>query len=198
MTIPQVSVAHGTIGEADVDVLVNASNTQLRLGSGVSAAIRQSCGAGFQERLDRIVEEHGAIEPGDVIITDAHQHPRAKHVAHVAVMDYRPGASEPRPTLARVRLGCERLWPAVAALGPGTAIGMVALGAGTGGLGLRDSIAVACETLRACGDPRIARVVFCAYALHEAVNTLAVVRRHFAVDVAHLDPRIVELADADP
>ena len=73
----QIDVWHGSIGDADVDVLVNASNTILKLGSGVSHAIRLSCGPEFQPHLDEVLAARGGgIEPGDVVLTHAGAHPR--------------------------------------------------------------------------------------------------------------------------
>jgi O-acetyl-ADP-ribose deacetylase len=193
-----ILVEHGSIGDCDVDVLVNASNTALALGSGVSAAIRATCGPGFQQHLDEIVRARGgSVSPGDVVVTGAHGHPRARHVAHVAVMDYRDGSPEGmKPTLQRVRQGCAHLWDAIEALGS-VSVGMVALGAGTGGLGLHDSVEVACETLRdhLARGSRVGKVVFVAYALHEYANTLAVVRRFFDVDTTGVPDEILAFGD---
>lgn len=197
-----ISVWHGSIGDADVDVLVNASNTQLRLGSGVSAAIAASCGAGFQARLTALLQERwpGGMEPGDVVITDAHSHAQASHVAHVAVMDYRERAdARPRPDAARIERGCAELWRQIAALPRQVSVGMVALGAGTGGMGLRDSVSIACRALqRQLEDDAggITRVVFVAYDQLEFVNTLAAVRDHFDVDLSDIDPAAIRLLEA--
>ena len=197
----RIRVWHGSIGDADVDVIVNASNTQLRLGSGVSAAVAASCGAGFQARLTALREERwpGGMEPGDVVLTDANAHPRAKHVAHVAVMDYRdrPDA-RPRPDDVRIERGCTELWRQLAALPAPVSVGMVALGAGTGGMGLRDSVSIACRALARqleADAGAINEVVFVAYDGLEFVNTLAAVRDHFDVDLAGIDPDALRMLE---
>src|SRR6185295_15641710 len=111
------------------------------------------------------------LEPGAVLITDAGTHPRARWVAHVAVMDYRDQPNvEPRPTLARIEHGARALWSLCEGLDASAlSIAMVALGAGTGGLGLRDSVGIACRTLsehlEATPATKIARVIFVAWSL---------------------------------
>ncbi len=181
-----IAVQHGDIGATDVDLLVNASNTVLRLGSGVSGAIRRACDPAFQDQLDKLLADTSpdGLEPGAVVMTDAPGHPRARLVAHVAVMDYRQVAGAiPRPDLARIETGARNLWTTICALAEPVSVAMVALGAGTGGIGLRDSVNVACRTLKNQLDNEpgaLKRVVFVAYDLIEYINTAAVVRQHFA------------------
>ena len=192
-----VRVEHGSIGDAKVSVLVNASNTILRLGTGVSAAIGASCGKPLRDELEQLrVETPDGWEPGAVAITSAGNHPHARYVAHVAVMDYRPiPNARPRPDLNRIRLGYENLWSSLAQLDGPLSVGTVALGAGTGGLGLRDSIRIACETLKQAAPNNIGSVTFVAYQLHELVNTVAVVRDHFDLPLDDFDPELIRLVD---
>ncbi len=190
----RVSVIQGSLTDGSELVLVNASNTNLILGSGVSGAIRRACGDDYQERIQSALKARfgGPMGPGDVLVTDAGAHGRAKWVAHVAVMDYRPGADVVRPTLDRIRTGCERLWDAIeliGAKGP-LSVAMVALGAGVGGLSVRESTQIACETLKAHmaihAQSRIERVVFYGLQLHELVEMAEVVTRHFPEAEAEL------------
>lgn len=186
MSAPSIEVRQGNVTDADVDVLVNASNTLGRLGSGVSNAIRIACGAGFQESILRALRPRGgALQPGDVLLTHAGTHPRAKFVLHVAVMDYREGARQSFPDEARIRRGSAGVWRAVEEqLPPGSwSIGMVALGAGTGGLGERLPTAITCaslqEHLAGRTSTKIGRVVFHGYSMPEYANVLDVVRASF-------------------
>jgi O-acetyl-ADP-ribose deacetylase (regulator of RNase III) len=195
----EVAVWHGSIGDADVDVLVNASNTILKLGSGVSYAIGQSCGPGFQGVLDALLRDRyrGGLEPGAVVMTDAHQHLRAKDVAHVAVMDYREGAHiVSRPDADRLRRGYDALFAAIAASPDGPhSVAVVALGAGTGGFGLRQSVGLACERLahhlETAGG--ISQVLFVAYDALECANTFEAVKEHFDVDPSTLSADVRSL-----
>ncbi|MBK7863158.1 MAG: macro domain-containing protein [Archangiaceae bacterium] len=177
----KVRVAEGSLTDGTETLLVNASNTNLQLGSGVSGAIRRSCGPGFQAELEALlVARGGALEPGEVVVTGAGSHPRAKYIAHVAVMDYRQGVTAGSfPTLERVKQGCAGLWAAIAALPEEVSVAMPALGAGTGGLGLVDSVEAACSSLIASGSKQVSAVTFYGFALHEFLATADVVCRYF-------------------
>ncbi len=185
----RIEVRQGSVTDGDVDVLVNASNTLGQLGTGVSAAIRRACGAGFQGVVDdALAARGGATEPGAVWLTHAGTHPRARFVAHVAVMDYRADATRRAPDAARIQRACAALWTVLETLPhDGLSVGMVALGAGTGGLGERLPTELACKTLRAHRAARpstkIARVVFFGYTPLEFANVADVVAAHFDVDL---------------
>ena len=183
----QVEVVQGSLTSGSELVLVNASNTGVMLGSGVSGAIAQACGEGYQERIrDELQSKRGGVlPPGDVLVTGAGAHPTAKWIAHVAVMDYRPGAEQKGPTLDRIRTGCERLWDAIEQIDAPEplSVAMVALGAGVGRIDLRDSTRIACETLKAHGaihtKTRIGKVVFYGYKPQEFTAMREVVAAHF-------------------
>jgi O-acetyl-ADP-ribose deacetylase (regulator of RNase III) len=181
-----IELRQGSVTDADVDVLVNASNTLLQLGSGVSGAIRIACGRGYQAFLDQVcAEAGGGLEPGAVVVTHAGSHPRARWIAHLAVMDYRPNAELRGPDEARLRRGTLELMDALAGIPEqGISVGMVALGAGTGNLGVRLPTTIACELLRERAPENVKRVVFHGFTLVEHLNVLDVVRRYFPVDLS--------------
>lgn len=193
--VVKVSVRQGSVVDADVDVLVNASNTEAWLGSGVSGAIRAACGPGFQEHIAGALRARfgRSMEPGEVLITDAGTHARARHVAHVAVMDYREGAGESAPDAEIIRQGTRNLFVALAVLPDSSrlTVGMVALGAGTGGLGVRLPTEIACEELK---GRAFAEVVFHGFQYVDYMNVLSVVMRHFDMDTSGLDPELLRLA----
>lgn len=174
----RVEFVQGSVTEGRELVLVNASNTNAQLGSGVSGAIRRACGPQFQAQILEALQSRfaGPMPPGEVLLTGAGAHHTAKWVAHVAVMDYRQGMGPHSfPTIDTIRTGCERLWEAlerVPGAGP-LSVAMVALGAGTGDLGVAESTRVAVETLKAHGQraasSRIERVRFYGYLAHELV-----------------------------
>lgn len=184
----RISLRQGSLTDGDETVLVNASNTNARLGSGVSAAIRNACGPGYQAFLDaELARQFGAaMTPGEVMVTHAGGHPRAKFVAHVAVMDYRDGfGGNSFPTLDIIRAGCERLWRSVERL-PGDerhSVAMVALGGGTGGLGVTNPTRLAAATLAAYLEQvpasRIERVTFYGYQFVEYVAMAHVLVQSF-------------------
>lgn len=196
----EVTVAQGSLTDGDERVLVNASNTEVALGSGVSAAIRVACGPGYQEHIrDELKRARGgSLEPGDVFVTDAGSHPRAAYVAHCAVMDYRAGSTGPSgPDEARIEQICRALWPAVDALGDGRTVAMVALGAGVGNLGVRRPTEIACATLQAHLDAhpgsRLERVCFYGYQLHEFAVIAEVVSSFFEVPAGAIPAEVKAL-----
>ena len=186
MHAPRITTVQGSLTDGSETLLVNASNTNVALGSGVSAAIRRACGAGYQDHLDQLLLERfgGAMSPGDVLITDAGAHPRAKYVAHVAVMDYREGqAGSSLPTTATIEKGCSALWREIETLPVDVTVAMVALGAGTGQLGVHEPTRLACETLKrhleSRATSRVAGVTFYGFMLHEQMAIAAVVAAAF-------------------
>jgi O-acetyl-ADP-ribose deacetylase (regulator of RNase III) len=185
MIAPRIAVVQGSLTDGHETVLVNASNTNVALGSGVSAAIRSACGPGYQEHIQEAMLDrfHGPMAPGDVLITDAGTHPTAKWVAHVAVMDYRDGfTGSSRPTPGVIEDGCNKLWPAVEAIGEDVTVAMVALGAGVGQLGVRVPTQIACDTLKRHLDDRPSRikgVTFYGFMLHEKMAIAEVVKTSF-------------------
>merc|ERR1712137_955661 len=59
---PTVEVYNGNIVEQSVDILVNAANSQLRHGGGVSGAINRQ--ANIQEECEQRVQREGEVLPG--------------------------------------------------------------------------------------------------------------------------------------
>ena len=172
----RVEFVQGSLTDGRELVLVNASNTNAQLGSGVSGAIRRACGAQFQAQIFEELKSRfvGPMPPGEVLLTTAGTHRTAKWVAHVAVMDYRKGMGPHSfPTLDTVRKGCVRLWEVLETVpgGEPVSVAMVALGAGTGDLGVAESTRIAVETLKehARRNPssRISRVRFYGFLAHE-------------------------------
>lgn len=188
-----IKVRNGSLTGGEETLLVNASNTEARLGSGVSHAIRLACGEGYQESI--VAQMHqkfgGSMEPGDVFITDAGTH-AATFVAHVAVMDYRNTGGTPFPNADRIRKGCVGLWNAIAELDAAVTVAMVALGGGTGQMGVATPTQIACETLKTHVEAREASnidgVTFYGWTLPEYLAMAASVQEHFPD--AGLDPSV--------
>ncbi len=186
----RIRLAQGNLTEGDALVLVNASNTNGNLGSGVSGAIRVACGPDFQAEIHRALQEEagGPMEPGDVLVTGAGAHPTAKWVVHVAVMDYRNGfTGATYPDAERIEACCIDLWSVLEEIDSPVplTVAMPALGAGTGQLGVRLPTEIACDTLRAHlagrGSTMIGEIVFYGYLLHEFIAVCDVVSSRFDV-----------------
>lgn len=195
-------VASGSLTDGDQTLLVNASNTNANLGTGVSGAIRAACGLGYQARIHAELQRRfdGPMEPGQVYITDAGGHATARFVAHVAVMDYRDGfTGASYPDLSRIEQCCKNLWREIETLAETVSVAMVALGAGTGNLGVRRPTEVACRTLaahlEARDDTRIGDVVFYGYTLPEFIATIDVVRGFFELPEGSIPEDVRGLLD---
>jgi O-acetyl-ADP-ribose deacetylase (regulator of RNase III) len=154
-----------------------AAVIEFALGSGVSGAIRRACGPHFQAQiLEELQLKHrGPVAPGEILVTHAGAHRSAKWVAHVAVMDYRHGMGpQSFPTLETIERACGKLWPAIEGIASPEplSVAMVALGAGTGDLGVAHPTRIAAQTLAAHLEAvgsrsRISRVRFYGYLAHE-------------------------------
>ena len=199
---PQVTVLRGSLTDGHESVLVNASNTNCALGTGVSAAISRSCGPRFQQQVNLELARKfgGPMRPGQVLITHAGKHPRARWVAHVAVMDYREGFSGASfPSNGTIRTGCESLWDAIETIvGDGKlSVAMVALGGGTGNLGVREPVRIAAETLKAHAaihtSSRIEKVVFYGYLEQEYVAMAEVLLELFPAIAESLPRDVLDL-----
>lgn len=196
--LPALALRQGSLTEGQESVLVNASNTNGLLGSGVSAAIRKACGPKFQDTITQALTAKfgGPMEPGQVLVTDAGADAHASWVVHVAVMDYRQGfTGGSYPTVALIEEACARLWDAVESLPDAKqhSVAMVALGAGTGNLGVAEPTRVALSTLRTHvqrrPSTRIERVVFCGYLVHEYLA--------MGHELAEFEPSLLDSLPAD-
>jgi len=85
----RIVLREGDITVEEVDAIVNAANSALRLGAGVAGAIREKGGPSIQEECDR----KGPIEVGDAAVTGAGDLP-ARYVIHAAGMPPGGEASE--------------------------------------------------------------------------------------------------------
>jgi len=78
----RIELRQGDITEMEVDAIVNAANTDLILGAGVSGAIGHRGGEAIQDECDEI----GSIGLGEAVATTAGQL-RAQCVIHAASME---------------------------------------------------------------------------------------------------------------
>lgn len=78
--------------QTDMDAIVNAANAQLAPGGGVAGAIHRAAGPGLHEECRPLAP----IEPGQAVLTGAHQLPN-RHVIHCLGPVY--GVDEPSDQL---------------------------------------------------------------------------------------------------
>ncbi len=76
-TLARMNVVEGDITKLDVDAIVNAANSRLTPGGGVSGAIHRAAGPGLWEECRKL----GRCPTGDARITGGHRLP-ARHVIH--------------------------------------------------------------------------------------------------------------------
>jgi len=80
------------LNERNATFIVNASNTTLVLGSGVSAAFRKKCGIQLQQEMfDKLQSLDQKLQKGDVIATSAGTATNFKYALHAELMDYNQG-----------------------------------------------------------------------------------------------------------
>jgi len=170
----QLCVREGDLIAVGADAIVNASNTQLRLGGGVSAAIRQACGPGLAAEMSGIARRR-SLADGDAVITGSHGLKTARHIIHVA------SAAGDAETVARsirnvLRLSAQHRFNIVST---------PALGTGTGGLPIAHfaEILVA-ELSRHAEGPATQPRVFCVvlYRNSDAQIVVEVLRRLWPAD----------------
>jgi len=149
------NLVDGAIG---AHAIVNASNPNVALGSGVSGAIRKACGEKtFQQEVrERFEDEFDTpLEPGDCLVTSAGTSTAFRWVLHVPSVDYRKRDPETGGNSGPTRVGeCTRAFLDAAALlareNDLTGKFILAtplLGAGAGGMGAIKSMDVMMSVL---------------------------------------------------
>jgi O-acetyl-ADP-ribose deacetylase (regulator of RNase III) len=134
----RILLVEGDITAQEVDGIVNAANTRLRLGAGVAGAIREKGGPAIQAECDAI----GSVALGGAAVTGAGRL-RARYVIHAAGMQPGGAADE-----ASVRAAVRRSLQLAAELGCRT-LAVPAIGAGIGGLPMQRCAEVLLEEARA-------------------------------------------------
>ncbi|MCX8176374.1 MAG: macro domain-containing protein [Candidatus Bathyarchaeota archaeon] len=81
-----IELVKGDITDLEVDAIVNAANSQLKLGGGVAGAIRRKGGLKIQEECDKI----GYCPVGSAVITSA-GNLKARYVIHAVGPRYGEG-----------------------------------------------------------------------------------------------------------
>ncbi len=78
----RIRLLEGDICREEVDAIVNAANTELKLGTGVAGAIRKQAGPAVQEECDGLAP----VAVGEAVLTGAGRLP-ARHVLNAASME---------------------------------------------------------------------------------------------------------------
>lgn len=120
-------IVQGDIAQAATEVIVNAANNELWMGSGVAGAIKRAGGAS----IEREAIAQGPVAVGESVLTGAGDLP-ALHVIHAAAMS--PG----RPATVETVRAATASALALASEQQIESIALPALGTGVGGLSLAD------------------------------------------------------------
>jgi O-acetyl-ADP-ribose deacetylase len=86
----RIKLIFGDITQVPADAVVNAANSDLREGAGVSGAIHSNGGPSIKRECKEIIEEWGPVPPGDAVMTGAGRLP-AKRVIHAVAPEWRGG-----------------------------------------------------------------------------------------------------------
>ncbi len=172
----RILLSEGDLTALAVDAIVNAANTELRLGSGVAGAIREHGGPSIQAECDA----RGPIGLGEAALTGAGEL-AAKHVIHAAAMELGARTSE-AALRAATRASLE-----LARTAKLRTIAFPALGTGVGGFPVQRCAEVMLEEVRAhlAGDTTLCEVHFVlfgepTYRVFEMVNDAERVRATLA------------------
>jgi O-acetyl-ADP-ribose deacetylase (regulator of RNase III) len=145
-----IAVVQGDITRVSVDAIVNPANTLMIMGGGVAGAIKRAGG----DEIEREAMRRAPLPIGEAITTTAGKLP-SKYVIHAPTVE-RPGSpSNPRfvelATKASLRVAVEMKLQSIA---------LPALGAGVGGLDVRESSEIMAKVVRESLSPNL--VVFIA------------------------------------
>jgi O-acetyl-ADP-ribose deacetylase (regulator of RNase III) len=128
---------------ADAEAIVNASNRELRLGGGVSGAIREAAWPSLQTALNRMAAQR-VLQDGDCVLTAAHGLPRFGWIIHAVAAT---GTSEVvRRAILNVLAICGEHGI--------RSVAFPALGAGAGGMPMEECARVFGETLSSLDKPQ--------------------------------------------
>ncbi|MCB9210934.1 MAG: macro domain-containing protein [Ignavibacteriales bacterium] len=83
-----LTIQTGDITEIKAEAIVNASNAQLRLGTGVSGAIKAKADSELQDEMN-LIASRNEIKNGDAFITSSYGLKNTKYIIHVACADGR-------------------------------------------------------------------------------------------------------------
>ncbi|WP_018144200.1 MULTISPECIES: macro domain-containing protein [unclassified Thioalkalivibrio] len=141
--------------QRDMDAVVNAANAWLRPGGGVAGAIHRAAGPG----LERECQPLAPIEPGQAVLTDAHNLPN-RFVIHCLGPVY--GHDEPA---SRLLAACYRNALTRAEEAGAYSIAFPALSTGAFGYPVEEAARIALETVIAA-TPRLDAVGHVRFVLH--------------------------------
>lgn len=107
-----ITIKQGNLLNENADFIVNASNTKLILGSGVSMAFKRHCGIELQNEMNSVLNSiDGELAQGDVVATSSGEATNFKYSLHAAVMNYNKGVkhNEKNPTIETIEKALQNI-----------------------------------------------------------------------------------------
>ncbi len=134
-----VEIYQGDITKAIVDAIVNPANSLMIMGGGVAGALRKAAGDVVEEEARR----YAPVPVGEAVVTGAGKlEPTVKAIIHAPTME-RPAMRTTvekvkRATRAALKVGLEKNFSSIA---------FPAMGAGVGGVPVKDSVHAMLEVI---------------------------------------------------
>jgi O-acetyl-ADP-ribose deacetylase (regulator of RNase III) len=149
-----VVIRMGNIAFATTDAIVNASNTLLKLGAGVSGAIANATQPGLQEEMYAIAQRR-SIGEGDEVVTGSYGLP-CSYIIHVATA--RGGAPAVQLAMRSVFRICNKKEL--------SSVAIPALGTGTGGVPVVRFAEIASEEIKRLLDNKPLALKIIEFVMH--------------------------------
>ncbi|WP_345978871.1 RNA 2',3'-cyclic phosphodiesterase [Sulfurimonas sp. HSL3-2] len=103
-------VKQGDLVQEKATFIVNASNTELSLGSGVSRAFYEHCGGSeYQQELYALKHKAGTLKQGDVVLSSPGTATNFLYALHVAVMNYSDSSISPMPSYEHIQTALNKM-----------------------------------------------------------------------------------------
>jgi O-acetyl-ADP-ribose deacetylase (regulator of RNase III) len=150
----KMEVVHGDITAADTEVIVNAANNHLWMGSGVAGAIKAKGG----DVIEQEAVAKGPVIPGEAVFTGAGKL-RYKYIIHGAVMGQDLRTSD--RLIRQTTIACLNVADKLGV----ESIAFPAFGTGVGGFPTQACANIMIDAVRTWGDltGKVKRVQFCLF-----------------------------------
>ncbi|KAM4608667.1 protein mono-ADP-ribosyltransferase PARP14-like [Polymixia lowei] len=102
----EIAVCNADMCSYPVDVVINASNQQLKHGAGLAGALLDAAGPQLQDECDKQINLKGQLKPGDCVMTGAGGRLICKSIIHVVGPNFDKGS--PQRAVGQLRRAVER------------------------------------------------------------------------------------------
>ena len=157
-------VVQGDISAFQGDVIINAANNHLRMGTGVAGALLARGGGMIQDECDAIVRKRGPLKVGESALTSA-GNLSARWIIHAAAMGDRPATPDSIRSAIKTAM-------AIAMKKNALHIAVPVLGSGVGGFPFDEAARIIVEEVKkATSDtPAMETVVFYGFTAEQAAS----------------------------